>query len=801
MRTPISWLKDYVSLDDSLDGLVESLTFAGIEVEEIETVGSDCPGVVVGEVTSVDPHPNADRLRLCTVQSGTGKTRVVCGAPNIELGGKYPFAPVGTTLPNGLTLKRAKIRGEISEGMLCAEDELGLSGDHDGLLVLKTNEIPGTPLSKVLGPPEVVLDLEITPNRPDCLSMIGVARELAALYRLPLTLPSSSITIEPGDPELYPQVQIDDETACPRYVVRIIDEVTPGPSPTWMQKRLILAGIRPINNLVDITNYVMLEWGQPLHAFDRSNITDGQIIVRRARQGEKLRTLDGVNRTLDSDTLLIADPKAPIAMAGIMGAAHSEIVETTRTVLLESAFFQPSLVRSTSQRLGLSTESSYRFERGVDVGMVEQAGRRAAALIEELAGGHVLDCTIDAYPKPATQGEIICRYGRVRRLLGVNISSSAIQDYLEALSLKVEKHTESACRVRIPTFRGDLTREVDLIEEVARMHGLDQIPSPAPRVQLIPDADDSAMRSVISLRKHLVGLGLREIMNYSAVSPSLLDQLTSEDPSLRVILPNPLSQDQSVLRTSLLPQMLESIARNLSRQIQRASFFEIGKAYHLDGESGHHETDRLAVGIFGHVNTSHPLGHDTVTGETLYGWIMGIWEALSEALPVASATFEAESQIPWEPGHAVKITQNGAFIGHLGLLSPKVSQEWKIHQPVGLLEVDLSPILRPLGKASTINPIAVYPAISRDIALIVDTSVTHRQIIEIAEKIVPKELETIELFDIFSGEGIGDGKKSLAYSFSYRSLERTLTDDEVNGFHKLVSDALVEGVNAEIRDH
>jgi len=802
MKAPVSWLREYVDFDDSIDELVDKLTFSGIEVEGVATVGGDFEGIVVGEVLSVDPHPNADRLRLCTVTSGDTESRVVCGAPNVTPGGKYPFARIGVTLPNGIKLKKAKIRGEVSEGMLCAEDELGLSDDHEGLMDLDSGLAAGTPLSDVLGPPETVLDLEITPNRPDCLSMMGVARELAALCGTSLKVPDIALE-ETGDPvDQQTRIQVEDAAGCPRYIARILHDIEIKPAPEWMQKRLNLAGVRPINNVVDITNYVMLETGQPLHAFDKTLLKEERIVVRRAVPGEKMRTLDDIERPLENDPLLIADAESPVAIAGIMGGGGSEIHEKTATVLLESACFDPATVRVTSRRLGLSTESSYRFERGVDIGGVDWASRRATQLMAEYAGGKPSPGAIDIFaPRPAPHS-IHLRYEKVSSLIGMNVSGSEVRRLLQAIELRITAEDETSCTAEIPSFRGDLEREVDLIEEVARLHGLDKIPTPSPRADLVVGADDRRTRSLFDLRARLTGLGLQEIMNYSYTSTELLDTFKLDDPGERVLLPNPLSRDHSVLRSSLIPQLVESLGRNAARQVEQAAFFEFGRIYHREPDGSHREEEMLAIGLMGPVGrTGVGSGASTTSGEA-YLWAKGIWEAISAAQSVTRWEL-GPLQVPaLEEGMSTEIIGDGRRIGILGTLDRSLCSAWRISEPIVVLEVELDTLLETdRGPSGPVEEVPVFPAIRRDVAMLVNEAITNQQVLSVVEKIRPTELENIVLFDIFSGKGIGAGLKSLAYAFTYRSPDRTLTDEEANHLHDRIKSALQKELGAEIRDH
>ena len=800
MKVPLSWLRDYVDFNDTPKGLADRLTFSGTEVEAIETVGGTYDGVVVGEILKVERHPNANKLTLCTVNTGSGDMVVVCGAPNAAPGLKAPFAPAGVTLPNGLVLKTAKIRGVESHGMLCAEDELKISDDHTGLMVVDPKWAPGTPLSKVMGPPETVLELEITPNRPDCLSIIGIAREVAALYGTKLRWPEVRLP-EAGDPvEQLTRVEIEDPEGCPRYTARILKNVKIGPSPDWMKRRLELSGIRAISNVVDITNYVMLECGQPLHAFDQSLLEEGRIVVRRVRPGEKMATLDGIDRPLAPSMLAICDAKRPVAIAGIMGGAGSEIHDHTGTVLLESAYFKPDDNRATSKKLGLSTESSYRFERGIDIGRVEWASRRAAMLMVELGGATCAPGVIDAFPRPRAAGKVACRIDRMRTLLGLDVSGEQAARVLQSLELPVVQADAELITVDVPSFRVDLEQDVDLVEEFARIHGLDKIPAPPPRAEVVPGADDRPVQAVAACRACLVGLGLREVMNYSLVSEQLLDQFDAADAARRLVLPNPVSADQGILRTHLAPQMVETLGRNLARQISEAGLFEMGRVYFIDAEGRPAEENRVAVGLMGPVGRTGPERHRALDEEEMFLWVKGIWESLAKALNVGAWSQGETSCAYMEAGRAASILVGGEAAGVVGLVRGDLRRAWRMAGPVGILELRLAPILAGVFARKPFAPLAQFPSISRDAALIVAQNVRHEQIMEVVRRVAPKELERIELFDIFSGAGIAAGKKSLAYSFTYRSLTRTLTDDEANGFHESVKDALKRELGVDIRE-
>jgi phenylalanyl-tRNA synthetase beta chain len=836
MRVPISWLKDYVEFADTPQGLAAKLTFSGLEVEGIATIGCSAPGVVVGEILAIERHPNADKLTLCTVNHGAGQLVVVCGAPNVRVGLKAPFAPSGVTLPNGLTLKKAKIRGVFSEGMLCAPDELGLSKEHTGLLELDAKWAPGTPIAEVLGAPETVLELEVTPNRPDCLSLIGIAREVAALYGTQLRKPALKLA-EAGRPvaELT-RVAVEDAAGCPRYTARILTGVKIGPSPAWMQKRLELAGVRAINNVVDITNYVMLECGHPLHAFDQTLLAEGRIVVRRAQAGEKMKTLDGLERELTPTTLVIADAAQPVALAGVMGGGNSEIRDTTATVLLESATFKPAGIRATARRLGISTESSYRFERGVDAASVEWASRRAAALMTEFAGATCAPGVLDIVVQPAAPRQLRCRYDYVRTRIGVELSDEQIRAIFEGLELSVQGLEAGVCAVTVPTFRGDLEREIDLVEEVARIHGLDQVPAPSPRAIVVAGVDDRPAQAVAACRRALVGLGLRETMNYSFLSEKLLNLFDPAAAPRRVVIPNPVSADHAILRDSLVPQMVETLGRNHARQIPEAALFEIGRVFWQGACGGAEagsissdprpasldtlcEEDRLVIGLLGPVGRIGLDKHLPVKSDEIFLWLKGIWEALAAALNLNSEVRGQQSAVshqsstinhrvycrsaerPWaEPGSTVGLFVAGVEVGALGIVQHSAAREWRLTAPVAVLEVQLTPLLAQVFAVPRAAAIAPFPAVRRDMALVASDALKHDDVVRVVRRAAPPELETVELFDIFHGGSLGAGRKSMAYACTYRAADRTLTDEEANRYHAGVKEAVKRELNVEIRE-
>lgn len=823
MKVPLNWLREYVVCDAPPAQVAERLTFAGLEVESLETVGADWKGLVVGEIRRIEPHPNADRLTVCRVFDGRAEHEVVCGARNFSVGDKAPFAGVGCVLPGGQTIQATKLRGVLSHGMLCAEDEIGLSEDHAGILILPRDTPTGAPLTDALGAPEPVLTIEVTPNRPDCLSLIGIAREVAALYGTRLKLPAFACA-ETGAPiESAARVTVEDTEACPRYTARVLHDVRIGPAPLWMRRRLTQAGVRPINNIVDVTNYVMLECGQPLHAFDLACLEESALVVRRARAGETLATLDGVARALSPDLLVIADARRPVAVAGVMGGAASGITPATRALLLESACFKPAVVRRAVKTLGLASESSYRFERGVDIQLADWASRRAAALMAQCAGGTLARGAIDLLthePKPV---KLLCRFDRVRRLLGIELADDRIASLFESLALTVTDRDKKACTVQVPTFRPDLEQEADLIEEVARLHGLDHIPTPAPRGQIVPEADDRPVRAQMRCRAQLVGLGLTEIVNYSFVAAAQLDRFETERKERRVALPHPLSADHAVLRDTLLPQMADTLGRNRARQNDAAALFELGRVFFRNAAGAPAEEERLAVGLMGPVGRVGLERERMPTEEDTFLWLKGIAVSLHRALTVRAAgrrpaeslfenglTFQPLTEggerpfgFPgacFEPGRGVSVWLDGFACGVLGLLRAALRAEWRFLDPVALMELRVAPLLAHAFETPVATRPPVYPSVRRDLALVVAEAVAHETVARAVWKLAPKELTELRVFDIFRSEQIGLGRKSMAYALTYRSDERTLTDDEVNALHAAVKTGLKRELQAEIRE-
>lgn len=801
MKTSVQWLSEYVNIPWAVGDLAERLTLAGLEVEGIEQVGRPPEGVVVGEILDRQPHPAADRLSVCTVDAGGDEpVQVVCGAPNCDAGMKAPFARVGTCLPDGTRLKKAKLRGVVSFGMLCSARELGLGQDHAGILRLETDAPAGTELAEVL-PFDTVIDWEVTPNRPDWLSHVGIAREVAAVADAPesLHLPDIPPELSCGDAAAdVAGVEIRDPDLCPRYIARVIRGVTVAPSPEWMQKRLETVGVRPINNVVDVTNYVLMECGQPLHAFDCELLADHRIVVRRAEPGEHLTTLDGNDHELADDDLLIADAEKGVALAGVMGGANSEISESTRTVLLESAAFLPRAIRATAKRHGMNTEASYRFERGVGLDMVEFASRRAAALIAQLGGGEILDGALDVYPVQPEPRSVSCRFARVNQLLGTELSPERIARCFVRLGLPIQEQTPETATIRIPSFRLDLDREADLIEEVARIHGLENLPDEAaPAVVGGPRSAD-AYYPLEQARAELRGLGLDEIMNYSLLSVQQATRATAVTEDELVQLANPLSAELACLRPSLLPGLLDTVARNVAYGNTDLALFENGRVAVNRPEF---PEERYQTGIV-LTGRRHPerYGEERSRVRDFYD-LKGLLESWFDQRRLSGIRCMPAEHPAFASAECAEFaTRSGERLALLGRIAPELTADMRLATPLYVALVELSALFSIDAPARKYVPLPQFPATARDISMVVPEGLTHGEIVDALRGLGPSWIEKIELFDVFEDpDTVGKGRKSVAYSLTYRNPKRTLTDEQVNRTHEKLKTALAKKLPVQYR--
>lgn len=797
MKISYRWLREFVETDLPPEEIADRLTMAGIEVGSVAPVVAGLAGVVVGELTEVVPHPAGPPLTLCRVSTGRERFSVVSGAPNVRPGLRVAFAPPGARLPGGRRIETAVIKGTASQGMLCSEAELGIGEDAAGILVLGEDAEPGADLVACLGLDDSILEVEVTPNRPDCLSVVGVAREVAALTGAPFRPPL--IAVKEGDQEAagLASVTVEAPDLCPRYAARLITGLTVGPSPPWLAQRLRSVGLRPINNLVDVTNYVLWELGHPLHAFDYEALAGRRIVVRRARPGELLVTLDGQRRSLTDAMLVIADAERAVGLAGVMGGANTEVTARTRAVLLESAYFLPASIRRTARALGLPTEASYRFERGADIEGLREALDRAAGLLADLGGGVVARGVLDVYPSPRPPVRVPLRLERIQRVAGVCPPRASVVQVLERLGLGVEEQGERL-EVAIPSVRRDLAMEDDLVEEVLRIWGYDRIPSTLPAGPLLLTRRPRHLALEATVRQALVGRGLREAITYSLVNPAHLPPFGFEPEDPRVVaLRNPLSADRSVLRPSLLPGLLEAVALNSRRQLADVQLFELGRVFEAQGpgELAREET-RLGVVMTG--LRSPRSWHAPKARVDLFD-LKGVVETTVEALGLGEVEVEPAGLPHLEAGRGVFAVVAGVRVGAFGELASRLGELFDLHAPVFVAELSLDRLAVLPARPVRHRPLPRHPGVTRDVAVVLPAEVPVAEVTRVIRETESPWLRTVQLFDVYMGGQIGPGLRSLAYSILYQAEDRTLTDAEVNAAHGEVVDRLRRLLGAEVR--
>jgi len=876
MKITLNWLKQYVDFDWSPEQLAERLTMLGLEVEGVHKTGGEFDGIVVAQILTRDPVPGSDKLSVCKVNDGKGERVIICGAQNHKPGDKVPLILPNFALPlkpgdkEPFVIKERKVFGITSHGMMCSPQELGLPGQVEGLLILPPDAKVGQPFAEYLGRTggDVVFDLEITPNRSDWNSVIGIAREIAAVTGNKLKIPDvNSVGLRcsaaPSSKDAQQRVptsnlvsvRLDDPDLCPRYTARIVKGVKIGPSPDWLRTTLEKVGIRSINNVVDVTNYVMLEIGQPLHAFDyhllqsSPAVPAGQsrrdacatIVVRRAKAGEEFITLDGQKHKLSTENLLIADEEKGIALAGVMGGQNSEIKDDTADVLIESAYFSPTNIRRTSKTLGLRTDASYRFERGADIDINDWASARCAQLILETAGGQLAEGIVDAYPKPVELKQITLRHHKVNELLGIELRPEEIEFYLGQLGLKTAGHkarpvgadaAPEPVTFQIPTFRVDLKREADLIEEVARLHGVEKIPATSPRGAFGANAFDAVHNDIAEARRILSGLGLNEAQGQTLVSSVEPPSSGSGAPGCRVssaeavALANPLSSDMDVLRPSLLPGLIHSLRHNVSRKNYDVALFEVGRVFknvaltsssagspgappggatesRANSQAGslrYVEERRVAIALTGQRALPFWSGNERDAKFDACD-LKGVLEEFFEQFGLRGMTF-ARRAVPDKSGflESATIQLGKQTLGEFGQLLPALAKKYDLRDAVLLAELNLDLLLARRNPAKSFKPLPQFPSIRRDVAMIVPEATTHDAVLQVVKQTKPANLEAVELFDVFRGKHVPEGQKSLAYAFTYRAVDKTLTDAEVNAAHAKVVDAFKTQLTATVRE-
>jgi len=800
MKVSLSWLEAFVPVEMNVNELTEALTMAGLEVESATDRYDYLSSVFVGRVAAVKSHPNADRLTLCDVALEEKTIQVVCGAPNVTQGMLAPLALPGTRLPNGTTLSRGTIRGEDSEGMLCSEAELDLGLDASGIMALDSDLVVGENLARALNLSDPVLEIDLTPNRPDCLSIIGTAREVAAIQGRNIAVEPVRLAETGRDIDAHTSVTVEAPEDCPRYTARLIENITVAPSPLWLQNRLISVGLRPINNIVDITNFVLMEYGQPLHAFDFDMLAENRIVVRRATAGEAFTTLDAKERTLSEDMLLICDGEKPVGLAGVMGGLNSEIENTTTRVLIESAYFNPASIRKTAKTLGLNTDASHRFERGIDPEVSPVALDRAAQLMLELGGGTLVSGAIDVkgtLPQPPC---INLTTEETNRLLGTDLDGAEIKRLLETIEFQVEDLGTETLAVTAPSYRVDIARTVDLIEEVARLTGYNNIPRTYPMLAAETRQPSKALLERDRIKQIMTGFGFTEAVNYAFMDNQACERLNlAEDDDRRrfVEILNPLTEDQTVMRTSLMPGLLKSMHRNISRQVKRIELFEVGKVFIQKKKQGLPEETEILGGILS--GAASPLAWKEKEVPFDFYDMKGIVEGLLDALNIHAAAFTAlpDDKCRYtRPGHTAQIVHNTAALGLVGELNPEVLKAYDLKQRAWIFELDLNRLYHLIPDFNQAGVIPKFPATSRDATIIIDRAIEAGNILDYVRRMDETLVEDITLFDIFTGDPIAKEKKSVSFRITYRSLTETLEDEVINRLHKEITFKVIDQFHA-----
>jgi phenylalanyl-tRNA synthetase beta chain len=800
VRISYAWLREFLGELPPPAELASRLTMAGIEVEASEAVGGAFSQVVVGRIEAIAPHPADDRLMVCRVGIGREPLTIVCGARNIRKGDWVPVALPGATLPGGRWIEAASIQGQPSQGMLCSERELGLGPDAEGILILPGPLPLGRPLEDALSLDDHLLEVAVTPNRGDCLSHLGVAREVAALTGRRLTLPRRAPRESGEAVGRLAAVEIADPDLCPRYVARVIRGVQVGPSPFWLRRRLEACGVRPINNVVDATNYVMLEVGQPLHAFDLGLLKERRIVVRRARVGEHLITLDGVSRPLQPDMLVIADAADPVAVAGVMGGAATEVRPATTDLLLESAIFDPLGVRRTARALGLSSEASYRFERGVDPEGPAAAADRVSRLIQETAGGKVAPGLLDVRPVRSAPRRLTLRLTRAAAVLGAPVEAAAASGILRGLGFAVRRGRGKALSLTVPSWRSDVTREIDCIEEIARVQGFEKIPATLPGGRAVVPRYLPTQQLEGLVRRLLVTSGYQETVNLSFTREEAFDTfaLPPGHPLREAVrIRNPLGGGETLLRTFLLPALLQDLLTNERRGIRSAWLFEIANVYRpVPGERLPREVGWLAAAAMG---ARGPLHWSGGAGRADFFDAKGTLEALGRVLGIP-LQFRGGGEAPYlHPGRQAAVVAAGEAIGVVGEVHPEVRARLGLAGEPVAFEVDLDRLLAHAAPVAQVRPLPRFPAVIRDVAVLVAADLPAGRVREVIEVAGGDWVEAVTLFDLYEGVGIPAGHRSLAFSVAYRAADRTLTDAEVNAAHAAVLARLQAELGATIR--
>ena len=794
MKISLNWLSEYINISKSPEEISQLLTMAGLEVNSLKK-GNEFKGVVVGEVKECVKHPNADKLSLCKVDVGTEEElSIVCGASNVKAGLKVLVATVGTILPGNFKIKKAKIRGEESRGMICSEKELQLSDSHEGIMVLPEESEVGSPFSELFDTSDTLMELDLTPNRPDAMSHIGVARDLSAILNLDLLKPSVNLEESEVDASSEYSVEIEDKTGCPRFAVRIIKNIKIGKSPDWLSKRLNSVGIRSINNVVDASNYVLMEFGHPIHTFDMDKLSGNKISVRSSSKDEKVVTLDGVERKLREDTVLVCDDEKPVGIGGIMGLQNSEVTDETANLIIECAYFDPGKIRNSSKKLGLYTEASKRFERGCDPNDIEFALDRVCSIIVEIAGGEVLKGIIDNYPSKIEKIKIQLRQKRINSIIGMEISESKVKDILNRLEFEVKSENKDSIELIVPTFRPDVEREIDVIEEVARIIGYDNIPPSKHALIPLSTSLNNNESNNIKLKNMLVGFGFNEIYTNSLM-PYDLWKLSGDNNS-PVKVTNPISLDMECLRASLMPRMLEAVSYNFNRQRNSVMLFEDGNVIIPDdkSETGVKETHMIAAMIAGEVNPGNWLNRSRSAD---YFSLKGVVETFLKAIGFSTVTFTLFSNSSYQ--NAFTVIGDEIKLGFMGEISPTSLKVFDLEIPVYYFELEVDSLYTQMSKDIAFSEPSKYPSIMRDISFIVDDSLHSEELTAIITGAKTDLLKSYKITSVYKGSPLKDNEKSITYHLIFSSVERTLEEEEIDKICASIINVASDSLNAKLR--
>jgi phenylalanyl-tRNA synthetase beta chain len=810
MRASIKWLKDYVEFSETPEQLADMLTMAGVPVENIEYLGQGIENVVTGKIVDLKAHPNANKLSICKLDNGSyGMATIVTGATNVNVGDIVPVALDGAKLPTGLEIHTSDLRGVESQGMLCSTDELNIDSKlvaaeaREGIYILPNDTPIGIKIQAALGLDDVVLEFELTPNRADCFSIIGLAREVAALTGGTLKKPMLSLKEEgEGKANALAEVIIEDSTLCQRFTARILRDIKIGPSPVWMQHRIQAAGMRPINNVVDVTNFVMLEMGQPMHAYDYNLLSRHSITVRKARPGERITTLDGVKRELTTDMIVIADAVQAVGLAGVMGGLTTEVTANTQTVLLEAAAFNNASIRRTSRALGLRSEASGRFERGVDIANIIRALDRAARLLEEMGACKVCPGIIDNYPDIQLPKQVTFVPEKINAYLGLEVPQDKMVDILRSLEFEVELKGDKV-RVTVPTWRGDVAREADISEEIARVYGYDKIPTTTPVGNFIRGDQRYAQTIADKVKDGMSAAGFSEVMTFSFTHPAVFDKLNlPADSDLRTAIPvlNPITDEFPLLRTTLLGGMLETVVGNIARKNENLKIYELGTVFRPHGLPLTELPDEpmmLSGALCGKRN--EPKWNNGREAVDFYD-AKGAVEAILEQLGIVDYEVVAGEYTAMHPGKTALIMKDGELLGAVGEAHPKVQDAFGLNnRRVYLFEFAMAQLVKYAALIGRYSPLPRFPAITRDLAVVLPVTVTADKVSKVIKESGGELLADLRLFDVYVGEQVAAGSKSLAFSLTFRAKDRTLTDEEVDKDYKQILVQLEKSLSAKLR--